>query len=257
MDDREDPLVSDMLIRWGLPVSVVRLDFGDCVMQSRDGLSIAYERKRLSDMINSMLDRRLAGFQLSNMRRIYDRTEIVFEGLWRPGVGDGSIQIPQRVSGGKVQWVPYYYNRRGVSYRQLDGFIYTQYECAGVPCWRTQNAEETAMLYASRYEWWQKDYELHRSHDLIYTNNPSAQRRGSVTIHQGQPNPVVMVAAQVPGIDSKAWDVGRQFASVNEMVNASESDWCGIEWIDRKGNVKHFGKESAKGIVLWFKGAKQ
>lgn len=248
IDDREDPDIQTGLQRFGIPTAVVRLDHGDLVIQAKDARLIAFERKRLDDMVRCMEDRRLAGFQLNNMRGIYDRVEIVFEGMFRPNPS-GYVEIPRRTNG-KTTWVPY---PRGISFRQLDSFLYSQYECGGVPFWRTMSLEETVQLYVSRYHWWQKDYELHTSHDVIYSNSPSAQRRGAVTLHQGEPNAVTMVAAQIPGIDAKAWDVGKHFVSVEEMVNADEREWRHVAWTDRKGNVKHFGKETAKEIVQWFR----
>jgi ERCC4-type nuclease len=248
LDDREDPDMRTLLERWGIPVSVVRLDSADFVLQSSGGLNVAFERKRLSDMVNCMQERRLTGLQLRNMRSTYDRTEIVFEGMMRPDQ-NGSLCVPRNGS-----WVPYYFGGNGISYRQLDSFLYTQYECAGVPCWRTMSIYETAQLYVSRYHWWQKDYDLHRSHDCIYSNDPTKQRRGAVTIHEGEPNPVTLVAAQIPGIDAKAWDIGKAFRSISDMVNASDSEWRRVPWTDRKGNVKHFGKQTVKEIRAWLTG---
>lgn len=248
IDDREDQYLTDHLARFGLQVSTVRLDFADLVIESCDGRLIGYERKKLTDLIACMQDRRLAGFQLQGMRGLYDRVEIIVEGLWKPGEND-SIEI---ASNGR--WVTLYHRGSGISYRQVDSFLYSQYELAGVPYWRTGSTAETASLYASRYHWWQKDYDLHKSHDSLFSNDPTAQKRGSVTVFNGAPNPVVLMAAQIPGIDAKAWDVGKWFNSPAEMILADVSDWRKVEWTDRKGNVKHFGKEMAKQIVDWLQG---
>ena len=61
VDDSEDSLLVQHLETFGLPLSVCRLDFGDLAIESCDGRLIGYERKRLSDLINSMQDRRLSG----------------------------------------------------------------------------------------------------------------------------------------------------------------------------------------------------
>jgi ERCC4-type nuclease len=251
LDDREDTGLSDHLARFGLPIMTTRLDFGDLVIQSCDGRLIGYERKRLTDLIACMQDRRLAGHQLQGMRSAYDRVEIVVEGLWRPGE-NGEIEVA-----GRGQWTPLYHRGSGISYRQVDSYLYSQYECGGVPFYRTGGPYETACLYASRYHWWQKDYELHRSHDVLFSNNPSAQRRGAVLMHQGEPNAVTILAAQIPGIDAKAWSVGKHFKSPFDMITADASDWRTVAWTDRKNNVKHFGKETAKQIVGWLRGESQ
>ena len=248
LDDREDVSISNQLSRFGLPIATARLDFGDLAIQASNGWMIGYERKRLTDLIACMQDRRLSGFQLKGMYSLYDRVELVVESIWRPG-DNGEIEIPSN-----GHWVTLYHRGSGISYRQVDSYLYSQYECGGVAIWRTTSTAETAHLYASRWHWWQKEYHLHKSHDVLFCNEPAAQRRGAVTIHQGEPNAVTMVAAQCPGLDAKSWDVGRHFGSIDEMARATAADWRQVEWTDRSGNVKHFGKDMARQIAAWFKG---
>jgi ERCC4-type nuclease len=247
LDDREDQGMQEQLSRFGLPLSVVRLDYGDLAIQSSGGLLIGYERKRLADLISSMQDRRLSGHQLRGMWSLYDRVELVVEGLWRPGE-NGEIEV---FSG---RWQPFFHNRSGVSFRQVDSYLYSQYEMGGVAVWRTSTVQETVHLYVSRWHWWQKDYDLHKSHDVLFSNDPSAQRRGSVTVSHDKPSPVVLAAAQIPGIDAIAWSVGEHFSSVHQMVTASASDWRQVTYTDRKGNVKRFGKARAQAIFDYLRG---
>ena len=254
LDDREDPAIADQIARYGVPVTICRLDYGDLAIKGVDGLMIGYEHKRLTDLIDCMKSRRLSGHQLRGMRDMYDRYELVIEGIWRAGDND-SIEVPQRDRNGKTTWGPMYHLRSGVSYRQVDSYLYSQYECGGVPCWKTQSIVETAHLYVSRWHWWQKPYHLHKSHEALYSNNPSAQRRGALTLFNGDANAVTLCAAQIPGIDAKSWDVGKHFSSVQEMCNATAGDWCRVEWTDRSGNTKRFGKALAKEIVQWLKGS--
>lgn len=251
LDDREDPSLLQQLNRYGLPITVCRLDYADIVLEACDGRLIGYERKRLTDLIASMEDRRLSGLQLKGMYEIYDRIELIVEGVWRPGE-NGEIEVA-----GRGGWQPLYFRGSGISFRQVDSFLYSQYECGGVAVWRTGFVTETAQLLTSRWHWWQKPYHLHKSHDVLFTNNPAAQRRGAVTLYQGEPNPVVMLAAQIPGIDAKAWDVGKYFASPLEMATAGVADWRKCPWTDRSGNIKHFGAETAKKIVAWLRGTKE
>jgi ERCC4-type nuclease len=252
IDDREDSALEAHLQPFGIPVSVVRLDFGDIAIQSGDEQTlVGFERKRLTDLIASMQDRRLSGFQLKGMRQMYDRQELIIEGIWRPA-DDGSIEIPQRF-GSRVEWRSLYHRGSGISFRQVDSYLYSQTECGDVRVWSTRSTQETAHLLASRWFWWQKDYSAHKSVDALFTNDPTKQKRGAVTIHGGDPSPVVLVAAQIPTIDSIAWEVGRYFKSVEEMATATETDWRKVPWTDRSGKVKHFGKERAREIVRWLK----
>jgi len=248
IDDREDGQLISYLGRFGLPLSVCRLDYGDAAIQSVDGHLIGYERKRLPDLIASMQDRRLTGRQLCGMRRTYDRVELVIEGLWRPNEND-AIEV---LSSGR--WTPLFHRGSGISYRQVDSYLQSQCELGGVAIWRTGSTSETAHLYVSRYHWWQKPYELHKSHDTIYSNDPTAQRRGAVTVFNGAPTPVVLMAAQIPGIDAKAWDVAKHFSSPADMVLADVAEWRRVAWTDRGGKTKHFGKDTAKAIVGWLRG---
>lgn len=253
IDDREDNLLLDHISRFGLPVTVCRLDFGDIAIESSGGRLIGYERKRLPDLISSMTDRRLSGFQLRGMYSLYDHVELIVEGVWRAG-DSGEIEVPNGRSGG---WQTLYHQRSGISYRQVDSFLYSQYQMGGVPYWRTGSTSETANLIASRFHWWQKDIELHKSHDVLYTNNPTAQRRGAVIMQQGAPSPVTMLAAQIPGIDATAWDIGKHFKSPFEMAAAGVREWRECSYTDRKGNVKHFGLGRAREIVRWMRGEKE
>jgi hypothetical protein len=251
IDDREDTDLIARLLQLNVPVSVVRLEFGDVAIQSSTGLLIGYERKRVSDLVNSMQDRRLAGHQLKGMRDTYDRVELIVEGNYLPGAG-GVIEVPN----GGNQWKPLLYGPKSIDYRQIDSYLYSQYEMGGVGVWRTRNLNETAYMIASRWSWWQKDYELHKSHDVIYSNNPTVQKRGAVHVHHGAPNPVTLWAAQIPGLDSKAWDVGKHFTSPYHMATATPEEWSSLWWEDRKGNRKRFGRSTAGAIVDWIQGRK-
>ena len=80
----------------------------------------------------------------------------------------------------------------------------------------------------------------------------------------GEAGPVVQVAAQFPGIDSKAWSLGDQFGSIFELVTGRPMDdydyrvllarWQRAGWTDSGGKDKRFGKKSATEIVNWIKG---
>jgi ERCC4-type nuclease len=248
IDDRENPSLLAQLDKFGVPYSVARLDFGDIAIRAANGWLVGYERKRVPDLVNSMQDRRLAGHQLKGMRKLYDRCELIVEGLWRAGE-DGDIEV---VSGGR--WVTLFAHGAGVNFRQLDSYLYSQYEKGGVPCWRSNSTFETASILHSRWHWWQKEYDAHKSFDVIFSRDPRQQSHGSVELFHGDPSPTTILAAQIPGIDTKAWDVGKWFDSPYAMVSANPRDWMEVEWTDRSGKVKHFGKDTAMKIVSWLRG---
>ncbi|HYT08974.1 MAG TPA: ERCC4 domain-containing protein [Rugosimonospora sp.] len=252
IDRREDEQLTRELARFHLPFACVELPWGDCSFAGKgpDGpLLIGFERKRLPDLIHSMQDRRLAGSQLVGMRQLYARVGLVVEGLWRPGQ-EGTIEVQD----GHGEWVEYYHRKKqGIAWRQIDSFLQSLVELCGVEVWRTATVRETAHLYCSRYRWWQKDYALHRSHRQIHALDPLAARGGRVEFGR-EPNAIVRVAAQIPGIDRKAWSIGEQFGSVWEMTDASIERWESVWWDDGKGKRKQFSRESARKIVAWLRG---
>ena len=148
LDDRERDIMP-CLSRFDVPAAPCRLDFGDAFFIGCGPLgsvTIGFERKKLTDLIASMRDRRLAGHQLRGMWGSYDYVYLVIEGIWRAGDG-GSIEHPV---GGR--WVPLYFKSTGISYRQVDSFISTLELLGGVIVCKTNGPSETAALYVSRYQ---------------------------------------------------------------------------------------------------------
>src|SRR5215467_1842850 len=229
IDDREDALLARYLVQQGLDVSHARLDSGDLCFEGLGPRSspvlIGFERKRLSDLVNSMTSRRLSGFQLVKMRRDYDYVYLVIEDCWRQDPESNAIQILH----GR-EWVTYPHTK--ITYRQIDGYLSTLELLCGVIVLRTTSTRETASVYASRYFGWQKPWSDHRSHDTIYAPAPGEyQPRGRASFDMRQPGYIEKIAYQLPGIDAKAWDVARRFPSVLDMITASELEWQSIPGI--------------------------
>jgi hypothetical protein len=260
IDSREDGRIASELSRFDFPVHTIHLDHGDACW-SGSGPSgpvlVGFEHKRLTDLIACIKDRRLTGSQLVGMWTTYDRVEIVIEGVWRPSP-QGTIEV---LSSRGAGWEPLFFKRDAINYAQVDGYLQSLSECGDVRIWRTSTVQETAHLYASRYHWWQKAYHLHDSHRQIYSNDPEAQKRGKVVLHQGDPSPVCQVAAQFPGIDAKSWSVAEQYGSVYELVTghamedwefrAAVARWQRTHWTDSSGKDKRFGRKTATEIVNW------
>lgn len=269
IDDREDSRILSELSRFDVPIHSLRLEMTDSqgrnvsmgdAMFSGHGpsgpLQIGFERKRLTDFVSCMKDRRLSR-QLRDMREHcqYERLYVVLEGIWRPSPS-GTVEVMN----GDGRWHPVFSMRggEGITYMQIDGFMQSIAE-SGVVVHRTANTQETAMFYVSRYRWWQKQYYLHDSLSQVYSTDPAAQKRGKMIVHTGEPSPVCQVAAQLPGVDAKSWSVAEQYSSVYEMVTgrpmtdkehlAGIARWMRTTWTDSGGNVKRFGRGSAKKIM--------
>lgn len=276
IDDREDARLFTELRRFDIPVTALRLEMtddqgrnvsmGDAVFSGSgpDGpVQVAIERKRLADLVVCMKDRRLSR-QLRDMRERcrYDRIYLVVEGVWRASQS-GMVEI---LNGNG--WSPMYSSRdgEGITYQQIDGFLQSVAESGVVVC-RTGHTGESAACYVSRYRWWQKPYHQHDAMSGIYSTDPQCQRQGMMIVHAGEPSPVCQVAAQFPGIDSKAWSVAEQYGSVFEMVTGramTEGEvrlltrqWMRTTWTDSGGKTKRFGAGSAKRIVDYLRGEKR
>ena len=256
LDDREDDGLLRQLSVFDVPVSTARLEYGDCIFEGNGPsgrVLIAYERKHLSDLAKSMTDRRLSGHQIRGMRDYYDRCSLIIEDSWRPDTC-GGIEVlsslksypPQNKPGNRWEWRPLYDSaKRGVSYRQLVSYLVSLDQLSGVSIHHSSRIRETAALLVAHYHWWQKRWEDHHSQELIYCRELGVPlRRGRVQVQTREPGPVEIFAAQLPGVDRKAWAVGEHFASIEDAVLADEKEWREIPGI---------GAVIAKQVTAWIR----
>jgi ERCC4-type nuclease len=224
IDDREEPNLARLLQSFDLDVAITRLEYGDAMFEgcgpTGRPVTVSLERKHIADVIQSMTTRRLTGHQLKGMAALYDYRYLVIEDNWRP-TDTGGIEI-WRGRG----WMPAFTNRRGITYRQVDSYLSSLELRAGLIVLRTSSIKETAFLYASRYQHWQKPWSDHHAHDSIYSPPPNAQyHRGKTFVATREAGLMELIAAQFPHIDRKAWVVGEHFDSVGAMILASEKEW--------------------------------
>lgn len=205
-----------------------QLQFGDAEFWGMgpddEPIHIGVERKVLGDFIQSMRDRRLAGHQLKGLLESYDYVYLIVEGIWRVGE-NGEVQVWRRVSR-KTKWLPLYGGRRGgkqsVTYKEMDGHLSSLSHCAGLDYIRTPNETDTAAFIASRYNWWQKEFDEHRSHLDIYADyNPVVGRFGGG--HRGRilrrtVSHVEKMLSQLPGVDRAAFDLAEYFGRDMQKV---------------------------------------
>ena len=250
IDDRESDNIAEEVARLGVEVSVTRLEYGDlCFLgNGPDGrdVMIGAERKRLSDLINSMQKRRLAGHQLRGMRKAYDVCFLFAEGLWRPGKAGEIEHYAWDRRARKNAWQPLFANvdGRAVSYAQLTAFLTTVELKGGVVVRRTGSVRETASQYASLYRWWtEKTWSEHHSleqiycgdlpvkghgsrwalphaHSATYTGSNGTGRTGTVSATLDTPSTLWRMASQLPGVDSRAREVAGYFGTVRDMALA-------------------------------------
>lgn len=259
--DRREQGIVELLSRFDVPVSIAELEYGDALFTGngpKGECTVAVERKRLSDLINSMTKKRLSGHQLRGCWKAYDFVFVFAEGIWRPGPG-GEIQIQKfDYRTRKRDWGAFFTsdNReesRGISYRQLMSYLTTLELRGNVVVRRTASDIETAVQYATLWHWFNdKMWAEHTAHDQLYTGAPvkghggnwaedhghnnefGKGRAGSIAVEDDNPSTLWRMASQLPGIDRRAYQVAKHFRTVEAMVLATEKEWREIEGIGPK-----------------------
>jgi ERCC4-type nuclease len=237
-------------------VTVQKLDFGDLIFsgQGPDGVCVVgFERKKLSDLVTSMLTRRLSGHQLSGMWRSFDFAFLVTEGIWRRGDG-GCVEYPV----GQGRWRPLYgqHNRRAVSYDQLSAYLQTlamkfRSPETGEPLRviRTAGMKETAQEYLAWHRWFQTPWDKHHSDDQLYIpevaadggSNQMCRRVGTTVSRKRRRVTFAVKAAGIcGGVDRKAYDAAGFFKSGKAVANATVKEWMRVPGV---------GKKTAEAIV--------
>jgi ERCC4-type nuclease len=232
----------------GCDAELTTLDAGDFAFTGQGDPSwcaspfIGIERKTLQDLVNSMRTKRLAGQQHVRMSRIYDEAYLLVEGLWRRNRETGMLETR---NGNAWQAM-----KGRVGYSEVDSFLCSAESIGGMKVCRTSDEYETAVCLVDRYRWWQKPWGDHQSFSTIYAPEPEVNEP-----HKGtKPRGMFMrreatlgekIAAQLPGVDTKARDVAASFVSVRAMMTANEKEWM---------NVPGIGKIGAKRIVSEIEG---
>jgi len=224
---------------YDVEVEVTQLDYGDAAFygNSSDGaVLIGVERKNLRDLITSVRTKRLSGHQLPGLFETYSVVMLVIEGVWECGP-NGEIVEPRY--GG---WLSLRIGNRAVMYREVEHYLATLTHKCGVIVQYTTKPTQTVAWLVSHYKWWQKEWKEHQSDDAIYAPEGVTNNRHRFT---GRAiGPVERVAAQLPGVDRKAYAFGKWFKSVKDMVDADEKELMEVEGI---------GKIGAKKIHAWLR----
>lgn len=202
---------------------------------------IGIERKTTSEFCQVMRTRKLSGYQQIKMSRIYEVQCVIVEGIWRRNRDTGYMEEPV---GGR-NWRPM---RGSIKYSEVEGFISSLEVQCGLYVWETCDENETAVKVASRYRWWQKDWDDHKTTKHIYAPVSESMHRGhKPSMVRRESTLCEKVASQLPGVDSKAVQVARHFGSVERMMAADEKEWQKVEGIGKIGAKRI--KEALNGTV--------
>lgn len=226
VDDREGS--ADLAARLrsaGIDVEIQRMEYGDCCWMGNgpDGpVLVGVERKTAQDLLASMRTGRLCGHQLPGMSEQYFAIYLLVEGMLREEPETGVLQY---YSGGR--WQDLRVGQQRFMWSEMEAYMTSLDTLVGVHLRRTSTPRETVSCIRTLYQWWQKPWEHHSSHKVLYTPLPQK----SLVI---RPSVLRRVAAQLPGIGyEKSASVEREFKTVFSMANADALQWRRVEGIGK------------------------
>lgn len=215
-----------LLQRAQVPVEMVTLPFGDAAFLGRGPdntpVPVGVERKRLGDLVSSLMTGRLNGHQLPGLLASYQFTWLVVEGGYQVDE-DGTLLVPR-----KRGWGPLMMGARSFRAEGLESWLLTVQLRGGVRVMHTYDAEHTARWLGALYAWWtEKSWDQHDGHKAMAQAIPEHD-----AVLLVKPTLVTRLAAQLPGIGyERAGAVGKRFPTALSMACASLADWTTIPGI--------------------------
>jgi ERCC4-type nuclease len=186
---------------------------------------VGFERKVLSDFMQSKRDNRLQGFQLPKMGEIFPTfSHLILEGIWRADPETGMIQTRY----GKA-WST---TRPAMMYRELDHFIAELTYKRGVFFERTAGPDQTAAYVVSRYKFFNDQvWSQHDRTEKIYAPCNPAMGPGGRSVRSGFRQRHVptleKMLMQVSGVESTAYWVAKEWGNVEKILEATEMQLAG------------------------------
>lgn len=211
------PLINDSVL--------VQLEYGDCfwIGNGPNGdVDIGVERKTVGDLINSISTGRLSGHQIPGLTSRYYRSYLIIEGRTRENACTGELEVEVR---GK--WTTLDRGGRRFSWKGMWAYLTTIETMTGITIRETENIRHTASLIKALHDWWQKPWDKHTGHLLMYK-----PRDRTAAMGMGKPSLVRRVAAELPAIGwVRSRDVEKKFKTIKSMVDATVDDWRSIPGI--------------------------
>jgi len=204
------------------------------VNDAREPIRIGIERKKLGDMVNSILGGRyLHQVQAAKEMGVDVLVLVVEVERMRPSPEDGLIEVPVwrsvMVPGSlkpktKQVWEPL---KPSISYSRFDQYLTELDYLAGIIVKRSVDVRETAAIVKALWLNFQTPPSKHQSLHSIYTA-PSDK------VLLRKPGLVQRVAKEIDGIGwERSADVARKFPTVKSMVDADAKDWLEIDGIGK------------------------
>lgn len=222
----ESPNDRDLIPLLGPLAVPVPIEFGDVnffgYWTGWDGIRICGERKKLSDMLNSIQ----SGRHLNQIRMAresgFEFIFLILEAIIRPSREFGVLE--ERRGNG---WISH-----NVAYSLLDDYLNEIAWYGDIRVFRSTSPRETVQHIKSVYKAFRKPPEDHHMLQKFYV--PPTPSVGLTR----RPQLVSRMAKELPGVGwGRAKEVEKAFKSPTEMVMASEEEWEKIPGIG-KGTVK-------------------
>ena len=225
IDDRIGSKELAPLFPADIPSTVLRLDAADIAFPGNGPygpVMVGIERKRISDLIQSMQGCRLSGRQIPEMLKHYQYMYLFVEGIYREGP-DGQVQVR------RGEW--WADSRPSCNYEGLEGYLTSLENLARVRVRKLASPKQTVSTACQLWAWYQKEWTDHNSLNQF---NPSPEGDFLLLTPGQEPSLVARVAKELPGIGWKrAGKVGEKWRTVMDMVCAERRDWEEVEGVGR------------------------
>lgn len=204
-----------------IPVELCKLRFADVALVGNgaagETVFIGIERKRIRDLIQSLMTGRMAGHQLPGLIEEYPYRWVVLEGSFKTSER-GTIEIPK----GQGKWEDLGFDAVG-----LEGYLITLEMKGGCFIKRTYDARETVQFVEGLFNWWvKKTWDEHHSHLAMHTP-PEA-------LVLAKPNLARRWARDLTGIGfDKSGPLAERFQSGLQLALATERELLEVPGIGK------------------------
>lgn len=198
---------------------------GDYVLMGDGGIVVAWERKKVREIAESIIHSNRHVEQLERCRAFYDVVYLIVEGEFRRGHdGYTEVQVWDRRLTERThqRWQPL---QPRLHYSALIKAMETLHRQLGVDVLYTGDYADTCNRILDLAEWWMKPLDEHTS----------AQRTPDPFVMLGRSNLVTRIAARFDGVgEVLAKRIGEKFESPQALHQATVADLLAIERMPRK-----------------------
>lgn len=214
----------------GVPAQIQSLPYGDLCFEGKgpngSTMSIGFERKTLSDMLNCVDDARLVAHQKLGMSHMYKLSYMILEALWR--CDDQGLLMEGYRQGAAWGWCKF----RGapVMYSKLYRYLISL-ELAGMHVVHSQGIQSTARNIVEHYHYFQKDWDKHTA--------MLAMQKVTLPCIDGKPSLTRQWAACIDDVgEGLSSGADKVFDTALELAIATPEDWAQIKGISMDGAKK-------------------